>query len=350
MAVNDQTVAVIRDAQAVTRRIQDEHTRALVAAWVAAWDELAPQFTDALVEVMADARDGRVTPRRMREATRLAKALGTAHDTLGVLTAENERLALEPLPDAIRAVVEANTAAITTQLPAAHHGVVLGWDRVDPDALAAIVTRTTQQIHATHLPLPDDVVETMRRELVRGVAVGENPRRTAARMVQRAEGRFNGGLARALTIARTETLDAHRSASQAHNEANAAVLDRWEWIAALDRRTCIACAVMHGSKHPITTPGPNGHQNCRCTSVPVTKSWAELGIPGMDEHEDTPALTDAKAWFDNLDPGSQADVMGSPARLAAYQSGAVSWDDLAATRHTDGWRDSIVPTPIGALT
>lgn len=348
MAVNPDTVAVIRDTQALTRRIQDQHTRALVAAWVAAWDSLEEEFLDALTDVMTDV-DGRVTYAQMARATRLAKALEAAHDTLGVLAQENQRLVLEPLPEAVQAVVEANAAAVATQLPPAHTGIVAGFERMSPDALAAIVTRTTQQIEAAHLALPGDVVKTMRAELVRGVAVGDNPRATASRMVRKAEGRFNGGLSRALTIARTETLDAHRSASQANNEANAGVLKGWAWIAALDSRTCIACAVKHGSEYPVTEPGPIGHQNCRCTSVPVTKSWAELGIPGMDAYEDKPALQDSQAWFDNLTPGSQLDVMGSKARLEAYQTGAVTWEQLATVRHTDGWRDSIIPTPVKAL-
>lgn len=347
MTVNDEALGRIRSAQALTRRVQDEHTRDLVAAWVTAWDDLQPQFTDALETVMAGAQDGRVTRAQMSKATRLAKALEAAHTQLSILTVENQRLAVEPLPEAIAAVVEANAAAIASQLPAASAGAVVTWNRMAPDALAAIVTRTTQQIEAAHLALPDDVVRVMRSELIRGVAVGDNPRATASRMVRQTEKRFNGGLSRALTIARTETMDAHRFASQASNEANTDVLKGWVWVAALDRRTCIACAVMHGTEHKVTEPGPAGHQNCRCTSAPVTKTWAELGIPGLDD--DPPALEDPQAWFDNLTPASQLDVMGSPARLHAYQDGSITWGQLATTRHTPGWRDSVVPTPVKAL-
>lgn len=347
MTVNEQTLAVIRDTQALTQRIQDQHTRDLVMAWAAAWDDLAPQFAEALEAVMADA-EGRVTYAQMARATRLAKALEAAHDTLGVLTQENARLALDPLPEAVQAVVEANAAAIGTQLPASHSGVVVGWERMSPDSLAAIVTRTTQQIEAAHMPLPDDVVKTMRRELVRGVAVGDNPRATASRMVRKAEGRFNGGLSRALTIARTETIGAHNAAADMSRQANADVLKGWAWLAALDSRCCVACAVMHGQEFPVNTPGPEGHPNCRCSSVPVTKSWAELGIPGMDEFEDKPALPDAEQWFNNLTPGSQRDIMGAE-RLALYQSGAVSWSDLAMRKENPGWRASYVPVPVRQL-
>lgn len=347
MTVNDEALGVIRDAQALTRRIQDEHTRDLVAAWVTAWDDLQPQFTDALETVMAGAHDGRVTRAQMSKATRLAKALEATHTQLSILTVENQRLAAEPLPEAIAAVVEANAAAIASQLPAATAGAVVTFDRMDPDALAAIVTRTTQQIEAAHQALPDDVVRVMRSELIRGVAVGDNPRRTASRMVRQTEKRFNGGLTRALGIARTETMDAHRTASQASDEANADVLKGWQWICALDRRSCVACLVMHGTEHKLTEPGPAGHQQCRCTRAPVTKSWADLGIPGVEDVK--PAVEDAQAWFDNLAPASQADIMGTQ-RLALYQSGQVGWDQLATVRPNTAWRDSIVPTPVAALT
>lgn len=219
---------------------------------------------------------------------------------------------------------------------------------MDPDSLAAIVTRTTQQVHAGHWPLADDAVAAMKKNLVRGIAVGDNPRKVGARMVKDTESFFNGGLNRALNLARTEMMDAQRFASQASDDANSDVLKGWVWVTNLDRRTCIACAVMHGTEHKLSEPGPAGHQSCRCTRAPVTKTWAELGIPGVEDTK--PALQDGQEWFDNLTPDSQLDVMGkSQKRLDAYLNGDVQWHELAATKHTPAWRDSIVPIPVRDL-
>ncbi|WP_176337806.1 phage minor head protein [Kocuria salina] len=348
MAVNDDALAHVRDASALTKRIQDEYVRDIVAAWVGAWNDLRPQFEDALSDVMLGAEDGYVTHAQMSKATRLAKALKAAHTQLTFLSEENERLIVRDLDDAISAVVDANAAAIASQLPAGQAGLVVTWDRMSDDALAAIVTRTTQQVQSARWHLADDAVAAMKKNLIRGIAVGDNPRKVRGKMVKDTETAFNGGLSRTLNLARTEMMDAHRFASQASDEANKDIVKGWTWITELSSRTCIACAVMHGTEHPMTEMGPKGHQSCRCTRAPITKSWAELGIPGIED--DKPTLQDPEAWFNNLTADSQLDVMGkSQKRLDAYLNGDVTWSELASTKKTPAWRDSIVPIPVRDL-
>lgn len=348
MAVNDDALAKITAASALTKRIQDEHTRDIVAAWVGAWEDLQPQFEDALNEVMLDAKDGKVTRAQMSKATRLAKALKAAHTQLTFLAEENERLILRDLDDAISAVVDANAAAIASQLPAGQAGLVVTWDRMDEKALAAIVTRTTQQVQSARWHLADDAVAAMKKNLIRGIAVGDNPRKVRGKMVRDTEKVFNGGLSRALNLARTEMMDSHRFASQASDEANKDIVKGWTWITELSTRSCIACAVMHGTEHPMTEMGPKGHQSCRCTRAPITKSWAELGLSGIEDTK--PTLQDPQAWFDNLTADSQLDVMGkSQKRLDAYLNGDITWSELASTKRTPEWRDSIVPIPVRDL-
>jgi hypothetical protein len=97
-----------------------------------------------------------------------------------------------------------------------------------------------------------------------------------------AEGGFNGGLSRALTIARTETISAHREAAAVSHQENADTLAGWRWLCALSDRSCPACLAKNGELHPVSEPGPQGHANCRCSRVPVTKSWRDLGID-LDE-------------------------------------------------------------------
>lgn len=348
MAVNDNALAKVTAASALTKRIQDEYVWDIVAAWVGTWNDLRPQFEDALSDVMLGVEDGYVTQAQMRKSTKLAKALKAAHTHLKLLTEENERLILGDLDDAISAVVDANAAAIAAQLPAGQAGLVVGWDRMDEKALAAIVTRTTQQVQSARWHLADDAVAAMKKNLIRGIFLGDNPRKVRGRMIRDTEKVFNGGLSRALNLARTEMMDAHRFASQASDEANKDIVKGWTWITELSSRTCIACAVMHGTEHPMTEYGPKGHQSCRCTRAPITKSWAELGLPGIED--DKPTLQDPQEWFDNLTPDSQLDVMDkSQKRLDAYLNGDVQWSELAATKRTPEWRDSIVPIPVRDL-
>jgi hypothetical protein len=232
-----------------------------------------------------------------------------------------------------------------TQMPPGATGLTVSFNRVPTEALAAIVARTTEQIHSNFKPLSSDTVRKMKAALVRGVAVGDNPRTTASRIMRDTEGAFNGGLTRALNISRTETLDAHRAGGKATEKANLDVLTEWEWSANLDRRTCPSCLSKHGQRFPLEEDGPQDHQQGRCARIPVTKTWRELGF-NIDEPD--PATKDARAWFDTLTPETQKDIMG-PARLKLLQDGDISWADLSSKQKNAGWRDSFVVTPLKDL-
>lgn len=87
--------------------------------------------------------------------------------------------------------------------------------------------------------------------------------------------------------------------------------------------------------------------NCRCARVPRTKSWAELGFPGITDPPST--MPDAAAYFDGLTADQQREILG-PKRHDAWQRGDYAMDQWAHRRSTDGWRDSFVvsPAPRGA--
>lgn len=337
MAINENTLAAVaqirRDLDAMSRA----QTVALTRAWVEAWDALGPEFTTALVELLQGSPDPVVRAAVVRKNARLQQALKQARATLVELARTTGEIAVKDAAQVVLDAVSSHAAIVGSQLPPGAAAAGVSFTRTSPEALAWIVERTTQQIHSAARPLPAEVVRLMRQELVRGIAVGENPRRTAERLVKRAETRFNGGLTRALTIARTETLDAHRAATQASEKTNKDILAEWEWFANLDRRTCPSCIAKHGQHFPLSEPGPDDHQNGRCTRITVTKSWAELGFKNITEPE--PITQDSKAWFENLTLDTQRAIMG-PARLELLNSGKITWDDLSQKVETPGWRDS----------
>ena len=82
--------------------------------------------------------------------------------------------------------------------------------------------------------------DSMTRELVKSVALGRNPRVTAA-AVRKATGM---GLDRALNIARTEQLRVYREATR--ESYVTAGVRMYQRIASLDERTCCGCAVADG--------------------------------------------------------------------------------------------------------
>lgn len=213
-------------------------------------------------------------------------------------------------------------------------------------ALDAITARTSEQVTSLLQPLSEAAIAAMKQALIDGVQARNNPRRVAADMVRRVGGAFNGGLTRALTIARTEMLDAQRAAAMSSQLANSDTLKGWVWRAARGPRTCPACWSMDGSEHPLSESGPQGHQNCRCSRSPLAKTWAELGITGI--REPPPLLSDARTAFDQLPHADQLAVMG-PGRLAALRSGRVAWGDLAETRDNPGWRPAVYARPLRDL-
>ena len=105
------------------------------------------------------------------------------------------------------------------------------------------------------------------------------------------------------------------------HELNDDFYEGYQWIAALDRTTCLACAALD-NKIFDKLPGMPGegteppdepplHHNCRCIIVPV--------LEGM---RDDPSQTKVnyQDWFDRQEKGTQLDILG-PARYKEYLNG-----------------------------
>lgn len=342
MSVTSRTLRLQGSLDAALARVTDTQTRILVAAWADAWDEVAPDLTATLLDMLT--AGDKVTRAQLLRSTRLRNALAVIADQLQDLASLAGITITGDLADIIDTAGAAQASIIDSQVPPGRGIVDLGsWARVDAGQIDAIVRRSTEQITSLTNALSPDAYDVVRRELIRGVAAGSNPRQTAARIVARTERGFNGGLARALTIARTETLDAHRAAAALSQAAHSDVLAGWVWLASLNGRVCPACLSEHGTHHPLDEAGPLGHQNCRCSRMPVTKTWNDLGYPGIDEPPSL--LPDAKTWFDGLPETEQRGILG-PSRLTAYQAGDYPMSGWSTRRTTAGWRDSYVVSPV----
>lgn len=349
MSISDETLRVARQLRLTIKGIVDAETRTLVRAWARAWDGLAAEFDAAAADIVATFSEGRpATLGEVRRMTRARNALEAAQRSiLTTFDAATVRIAAGAgeIVDVTRLL---DARQMATQLPRSagtRAELAVRFDRVNPEALEAIVERTTRQVTSAAWPLADEATEAMLRALVQAVPQGLSPRAAARRMVNAVEGRFNGGLARALTVARTEMLDAYRAAAGAQQAANADMLAGWVWSAQLDDRTCPSCIGMHGTEHSLEESGPDDHQNGRCARVPLVKPWRQLGF---DLREPASVVRSGPEWFDGLPEDRQERIVG-PARLEALKSGRVSWADLSQRRRTTGWRDSLVPTPVKDL-
>lgn len=341
MSITTRTLQLQQELADQLTNVTDAQERALVSAWVDAWDEIAPDLTAVLLDMLV--AGNRVTRAQLLRSSRLQAALAVVADHLERLADQAGVLITGDLRQVIATAGAAQASVVDSQLPPGFMtpSDLAAWSRVDAAQIAAIVARSTQQITSLTQPLAPEAYDVVRRELIRGVAAGSNPRETARRMVQRAEGGFNGGLTRALVIARTETLDAHRAAAQLAQEPHADVLTGWVWLADLSPRTCRACLGQHGSVHAGDEAGPNGHQQCRCSRMPKTASWADLGFPDIEEPESV--LPDAEAYFDGLPVADQKAILGTKG-YAAWRRGDYPMSSWSTLRKNTGWRDSYVPS------
>lgn len=343
MSVTSETLRLLDGLRRQLAGITDQQTRDLVAAWATAWNEIASDLFDALLDLAANADQGVVSRAQVLRSGRLLNALAAIHTQLDTLATQAGVRITADLQTIVDDAGRAQAAIVDSQLPAYERERLADWDRVDPAQIAAIVRRSTGQITSLTRPLSAQASAAVRAELIRGIAAGTNPRQTAARMLQATEGKFNGGLTRALVISRTESLDAHRAAAALSMQANADVLAGWKWLATLDVRTCPACWAENGTVHDLTEPGPLGHQQCRCSRAPVTKSWADLGFDGLTEPPSV--FPDSQARFANLALADQRAILG-PSRFEAWSNGHFPIDRWSVRRDNPGWRPAYYTAPV----
>jgi len=155
---------------------------------------------------------------------------------------------------------------------------------------------------------------------INGILRGWNPRRWA-RELRQVTGR---GLDWAMNWSRTLQMNAYREATRWSYMQNQHVIRGWRWHSALDNRTCMGCVAMHGTVHPVSEP-LNDHHMGRCVALPITPTYAELGLAVEEEplrHQT------GDEWFNGLDEATQRKMMG-PGKYDAWRDGRFKIPDMA---------------------
>jgi len=178
-----------------------------------------------------------------------------------------------------------------------------------------------------------DAADDFAKALVRGLAMGWNPRRLAREL----RDRFGMGLNRALSISRTEMLRAWRTATLNSYRASGLVKE-WERCAAHDRRTCLACILLDGKRYSLDED-MDDHVNGRCCLLPVTKGYRELGI---DVPEPDFSREMGRDWFLRQSDEVQRLMMGV-GRWQAWKDGRFELDDIPHKVTDPIWGNSWVP-------
>lgn len=347
MAVTTKTIRLVGGMRLALNAEVDKASQDIIRAWASAWNEVATEWRDAVNEIVQTAVvDGWPTDAEIRRMKRARDALEHTRRQLDTLSADFRTRVGDSLPKLSKQAAEWEAKITASQMPRQMGRIAdleARFDRADPDQIESIVKRSTERIHSLSKPLSADAESAMKQVLIRGISIGDHPSVVADRMMERVGGAFNGGRNRALVIARTEMLDAHRAAAAVQDKANSDVVVGWTWYAELDERTCPSCWAMHGTDFSLGEPGPDDHVQGRCTRVTRTASWKELGFEGIDEPADE--IEDAETVFNSLPDSQQQAIMGTK-RLNALRNGDMSWSDIPMKQHNSGWRDAYVPRPV----
>lgn len=171
---------------------------------------------------------------------------------------------------------------------------------------------------------PAAVRMRLRGAIRQGVAQGE----TIDQIVRRIRGtRANGfkdgimevnrrGAEAMVRTAVSHTVNTSRAITY---EENADIVKGVQWVATLDGRTSQTCISLDGRVFPLNSgPRPPAHINCRSSTIPVLKSWKELGIPLSESPEGTRASMDGQVasslryegWLTGRTRAFQDEVLG----------------------------------------
>lgn len=336
--------SIARDAADAQVRFLDEQDARLIRLWSGLWGELEPELLAELERIFDKKKIGNLPAWELAKSRRIALAIQQAHDRLLALLNDYGANLTAALPEQVQLALQTHQELVQAQLPDGY-ALTAQYVDVNAGALDAIVQRATGQIEAAHKALAAQVQDTMKANLIRGVALGDNPRKVASRIIKQTGRAFTGGLPRATMIAATEMIDAARTAQQEFEKLNTDVLEGWVWLCALDARSCPSCVAMHGSVHPLDEQGPLDHHRGRCTRVPRTVPWSTLGVQARDTR---PVIQTGEEWYQDQDEATQKKIMG-PARWQKLNDGTASFADLSTRKSTDGWRDAYHVTPVKNL-
>jgi hypothetical protein len=175
-----------------------------------------------------------------------------------------------------------------------------------------------------------DVWQRLVNNLVRGTALGRNPRDVARDI----RNDLAGGLNKALVIARTEGLRPYREVSRSQYEKSGVVIGQ-KRLTAHDDRVCAACLADDGVLYDLREV-ISDHPQGRCTSVPVVRGMPETTWLAGEE------------WFMQQSEEVQERILGK-GKLDAWKDGLFKFADLVRRTDHATWGKGLTPRSLADL-
>lgn len=190
-------------------------------------------------------------------------------------------------------------------------------------------------------------MRALQQALQTGIITGETTEQIVRRVMGTKARNYKDGVLNIARVAaermiRTATNHVANASREIMFEENARLISRIMWVATLDTRTCLACAKLDGKTFALGDkkgPRPPRHLNCRCATVPVTKSWRELGVDADELEPGTrasmngqvPSTETFSTWLKKQSASIQDETLG-PTRGALFRRGKLSIDRFVDVR------------------
>lgn len=226
--------------------------------------------------------------------------------------------------DVIRLAVEESKALINAEIgPNLPQGYMDAFLHFDEFAVRETVARLSQErvvreILGTSSP---QMAKDFRQIFVEGIIRGEPPKNVASQL----EDRFNMPYIKAQVTARTEILTSYRNAN-IESYSLSQTVKAWQWSATLDDRTCPICIYLDGQVFSLDTPFAS-HPQCRCSPLPVTKTFEEMGLGFLEEPKIPDLGLRGEEWFKAQSPDKQEYILGK-AKYDLFSQGRLNLGDL----------------------
>lgn len=321
-------IVAMRQFKAALLRGERAQMREMATRWLAVERRLAGQM-DALAQAMAQvaADGGTVGTGLLFNDVRYRTLLMQLTDELERYTGYAERTIEARERQLARLGIEHAESAITAQ------GIRAGFARLPIEAVQSLVGYSGNGAPLRNLlvaswPLSAD---GFTQELVNGVALGYNPRKTARMMARGATGSLN----RMMNIARTETLRVYKTANLESYKASG-VVTSYLRLATHDSRVCPMCLLLEGTEYPLDRMMAS-HPSCRCTLVPR--------VAGIRD----PRWTKGETWLREQPAATQRSILGK-GRYEAWQDGAFDLQDVVSVVPNATWGDTLRAVPLRELT
>jgi len=319
------------------RKLADAERNAaaeLEGAYARIVDRLTVQQQQLVTQVAALRAQGQaLTAEQIRQLDGFQRLLADVRGELDDYAALIQESVRRNVTEAVDVGLAQARKALLAQVPEAMRPQIEAvFSRISVEAITAMVTSLQEgsPLWQTLARFGADGAAGIGDTLLETLLRGDGPREAARRMLKA----WGIPLTDALRISRTELLRAHRWATLEGFRNNADVVTGWIWCAALDALTCMACIALDGTRFPLEET-LDDHPNGRCTMLPVTKSWAEMGFTGMSDLE-MPTEGHGEEWFRSLDAAAQREMMGD-SKWAAWQAGEFQFRDLARASYDADW-------------